>query len=72
MARKLNKTKIVIQMTNHYTKYILQILHYDNYSFDIHNKYSAHFSTRLAVWKLYPFHIKPIMRSQRRFENNAV
>ena len=23
-----------------------------------------------AVW--YPFHIKPIMRSQRRFENNAV
>ena len=21
---------------------------------------------------LYPFHIKPIMRSQRRFENNAV
>ena len=26
------------------------------------------------VWQasLYPFHIKPIMRSQRRFENNAV
>ena len=35
-------------------------------------RYSITKWIRNRRWTLYPFHIKPIMRSQRRFENNAV
>ena len=33
---------------------------------------SAHYKSLLLLLLFIPFHIKPIMRSQRRFENNAV
>ena len=45
----------------------------------LHTILISAFLIRSMLWKLlkciaflYPFHIKPIMRSQRRFENNAV
>ena len=44
---------------------------------DLKKKYIYMLATSWICWllfmvSLYPFHIKPIMRSQRRFENNAV